>query len=120
MYRIYRNLRNKCWSIQAKVNGRWKVVKRAKQLAGQDCFFKISEAGRQRVIRDGRKNVHAWIECREVMISSVFGVDSWPRICYDPYNDETFKCNGRPIQQASLVYFGQDGAYLAEDVPPVT
>jgi len=54
---IYRNLRDKCWSIRSLKTRR--VIGYASSIALDDVTFSVSEAGRQRVIREGRKNVHA-------------------------------------------------------------
>ena len=60
--RVYRNLHKKCWSVQQKQKGRWKVVAHAESITLLDCVFRVSEAGRQRVLRESRKNVHAYIQ----------------------------------------------------------
>jgi len=55
-FRIYVNLNKKgMFSIQAKVNGRWKVITYAKHLIAKNCFYKVYESGRQRVLRDKKK-----------------------------------------------------------------
>jgi len=62
MYRIYRNLHKKCFSIQAKVPGKgWRVVDSATDLCVSGVTFRVYEAGRQRVLRTRRKNVHAFV-----------------------------------------------------------
>ncbi|MEO0986805.1 MAG: hypothetical protein AAFY20_14815 [Cyanobacteria bacterium J06639_14] len=58
--RIYRNLNNGRMSIQVKTGKSWKVVGHVLEAVLQDVQFRVSEAGRQRVIRDQCKNVHAW------------------------------------------------------------
>lgn len=60
--RIYRNLNNGHMSVQQKVDKRWAVVGHVTDCVVRDVRFHISEAGRQRVIREGCKNVHAWGE----------------------------------------------------------
>lgn len=59
--RVYRNLRKECWSIQVKVDKVWKVVAHATWANVEDAGFVVSQAGRHRVLRDRRKNVHAWV-----------------------------------------------------------
>jgi len=60
---VYRNLHQQVWSIKA-LEGQHKgrVIAHAPfvQLSGK-IQFKVSESGRQRVIREKRKNVHAGI-----------------------------------------------------------
>jgi len=87
--RIYRNLNNGRMSIQVKVGKSWKVVGHIVDAVLQDVQFRVSEAGRQRVIRDGCKNVHAWGEgillgeFDESIIAPI-------NLAYNPYQNETF------------------------------
>lgn len=62
---VYRNLRKRCYSIRA-AEGTWKglVIAHAERVEVDDVSFKVSEAGRQRVLRTGVKNVHAGVEGR--------------------------------------------------------
>ena len=59
---VYFNLHRKVWSIKA-LEGEHKgrVIAHSSMVEMSDCSFKVSEAGRQRVLRDKRKNVHAGI-----------------------------------------------------------
>lgn len=59
---VYYNLRRKLWSVKA-LNGpdKGRVVGHHDYVEVYSPFFKVSEAGRQRVIREGRKNVHAGV-----------------------------------------------------------
>lgn len=58
----YRNLHASKWSIRA-LSGplAGKVIAHADAVMLSDVTFLVSEAGRQRVIREGRKNVHAGV-----------------------------------------------------------
>jgi hypothetical protein len=59
---VYYNVHRKLFSIKAlegKSKGR--VVAHIGDLALRDASFKVSEAGRERVLREGIKNVHAYI-----------------------------------------------------------
>jgi hypothetical protein len=60
--RVYFNLHKKMLSVQEKINGSWKVVDHVEQIWLGNAKFKVSEVGRQRVIKNKRKNVHAYIE----------------------------------------------------------
>lgn len=59
---VYWNLAKKRWSVKA-LEGPFKglVVFRTDSLLLTDCTFRVSEAGRQRVLRQQRKNVHAGV-----------------------------------------------------------
>ena len=56
---IYWNLHKKCFSV--KYQGR--VIAYANRILAAHVEFRISEAGRQRVLREKRKNVHAYMVC---------------------------------------------------------
>lgn len=59
---VYFNLHRKVWSVKA-LDGaaKGRVVAHASHVALCDAVCRVSEAGRQRVIREQRKNVHAGI-----------------------------------------------------------
>lgn len=59
---VYFNLHKKVWSVKA-LSGphRGKVVAHADAVGLDRCAMRVSEAGRQRVLREKRKNVHAGI-----------------------------------------------------------
>jgi hypothetical protein len=85
--RVYRNLHKKCLSVQAMVNGRWKVIDHVDQIALVDVSFKVSQAGRERVLREKRKNVHAFV-CGTI---ATFPIALQGRkVSYNPYKTDTF------------------------------
>ena len=56
--RCYWNLHKACWSVQdAKMR---RVIGHASKVLLREVAFTVSEAGRQRVLAEGRKNVHAF------------------------------------------------------------
>ena len=59
---VYYNLHKKCWSLKAlSGNQKGRVVAHGDAVELKDCEFKVSEAGRQRVLRERQKNVHAGV-----------------------------------------------------------
>lgn len=60
--KVYRNLHLKAWSIMA-VDGPYKgkVIAHADWIGLWGPKFIVNEAGRQRVLREGKKNVHAFV-----------------------------------------------------------
>jgi len=60
--RVYRNLNNGLISVQRKIDKRWPVVGHIDSCVLRDVRFHVSEASRQRAIRENCKNVHAWGE----------------------------------------------------------
>lgn len=64
---IYRNLRKRCWSVRAKTGPRkGLVVGHVDNFTLTGVHPEISEAGRQRVLRERRKNIHAGLTGRLV------------------------------------------------------
>ncbi len=59
--RVYYNLNKSVWSVQHYISGKgWRVREHLTSLILEDVTFKVYEAGRQRVIANERKNVHAF------------------------------------------------------------
>lgn len=60
--RVFRNLTRRCLSMQARTPTGWRTIAHAESVVLRDATFRVSEAGRQRVLATGRKTVHAWAE----------------------------------------------------------
>jgi hypothetical protein len=93
--RVYWNLHKKTWSIQAKVGKSWKVVEHSDHVLLSGAEFKVSEAGRQRVLRDKRKNVHAmatgYLMATGQEAASVYDeYEDLPGVTYNPYKYSSF------------------------------
>lgn len=102
--RVYFNLHKRVWSIQH--NGR--VIAHCRSLWLHDVVTKISEAGRQRVIRDKRKNVHAFIT--GVIGRSMMNEGQYNGfVTYNPYKaDHFYYANRGP----SSPYVGGDAVWM--------
>ena len=63
-----------------------------------DPVFKVSDKGRNRVIREGRKNVHAGIEA--TLDDFDYEDMDWRPITYDPKKNKSFifRDSGKPIK----------------------
>lgn len=100
---IYRNITKGCWSIRLCATR--KVIAHASEFLLYNATFKVSEAGRQRVIREGRKNIHAGIEgalmsftrindevCGVVNVGHYFMTTKldFKRVYYNPYTVASF------------------------------
>ena len=95
---VYFNLHRKKYSLKA-LEGphKGRVIGHAATLELSDCTFKISEAGRQRVIRDKRKNVHAGI----VGTVRVIGDIAEPHVCHAMRSEARWIThNGHPVYSA--------------------
>ena len=103
---IYRNLHKKCWSVKD-----WKtklVIAHLDELILSDCEFKVSEAGRQRVLKEKKKNVHAGVlgyittDCINCF---------WQQVTYNPHRMESFRliADNTPVYNSELVLFDKNG-----------
>jgi hypothetical protein len=105
---VYFNLHKKVFSIRA-LEGpeRGRVVGHRSQLTLTNVTFRVSEAGRQRVLREQRKNVHAGV------VGQWFGhVDqavidqATTGVTYNPYRYSSFvyRDDQQPITTASAAH----------------
>lgn len=114
-YYIYRNLRTKGFSVRY----RGKVIDRLFTFAAEGVELKVNELGRQRVIKERQKNVHAFVVA-DKYITKKYPIlkgnllDNERRITYNPYNAAYFVCNGKRIEKAKKVVF-QNGLCLLEE-----
>ena len=96
---IYRNLHKKCFSVRQ----RGRVVGHlmddpTEHVLLKDVKFAVQPAGRRKVLREKRKNVHAFV--RGDMVSSPFGQKLYAthlglnqftnEVTYNPYHYSTF------------------------------
>jgi hypothetical protein len=72
------------------------------------CEFRVSENGRQRVLSEKRKNVHARIACEKWVETDVSITDDNTLIYYDPYKVSQFQHNGNDVFTMDCVV-GVDG-----------
>ena len=127
---VYRNLHNNTFSVRR--NG--KVVKHLENwmtLCLQDVKFAVQPAGREKVRREGKKNVHAYIrgtviKAEEYNFSETFKEKCNVWVTYNPYQNDSFisyvqdttpadtkytTCT--PIHKANLVTLNQGYVYAA-------
>jgi hypothetical protein len=108
---VYFNLHKKCFSIKALEGAmKGKVIAHRDTVILTSCKLLVSEAGRQRVLREKRKNVHAgvsgtWIENghedKDFEQMSMF----WDAVTYNPYKYASFvlKASEKPVGLAQVV-----------------
>jgi hypothetical protein len=95
--RVYRNLNKGCYSVQQKSQGRgtWRVVCYAPHLELLMPQFVVSTAGRERVLREQRKNVHAFVighlsHYTGIYSDSPIERNRLPCVRYNPYKADAF------------------------------
>lgn len=113
--RVYWNLTRKCWSV---------LDSSTKRLIGHHrgvlwlaaCAFPVSQAGRERVLRERRKNVHAFVEgvimaphpTQGYTAEAALGTPD-TTVSYNPYKAGYFtRADGGAITGCSVVAIGND------------
>jgi len=89
--RVYFNLHKRLFSVtQKNERNNWVVVAHVREIELKKVKFKVSEAGRQRVLREKRKNVHAFLE--GFCFNGLANGFRPRRITYNPYKSDSFTC----------------------------
>lgn len=104
---VYFNLHKHLWSVRALEGPRkGRVIAHLGHLELADCVFRVSEAGRQRVLRERCKNVHAGIVGH--LVSEPDEGATPRRLTYNPYLYDSFidVDTKEPLQKAGRVAFG--------------
>ena len=104
---VYFNLHKKLWSVKSRKTQR--VLYHTEVVLLYDCKFKVSQAGRKRVLKEKRKNVHAgvtgeldWIGHKDASFRTPHGLEAPVSVTYDPYKYESFvrKDNLEPVTRS--------------------
>jgi len=114
---VYFNLHKKCFSIKA-LEGQFKglVIGHTNSVLLSDVTFKVSQAGRSRVLAEKRKNVHAGV-AGHMADSGAHDVHSrymmlGTAITYNPYKYDSFvqRSTEQPVHSAKwAALLAQDG-----------
>jgi hypothetical protein len=93
---VYWNLHRSLYSVKQ----RGLVVGHTESIQLENASFRVSEAGRQRVLKEKRKNVHA-----TVVGTIVEAERAGERVSYNPYKYQTFVWadSEEPVLKAALV-----------------
>ena len=105
---VYKNLNNRCWSIRQ--DGLVKL--HAKVVRLEDVEFKVSKTGRNRTLRERRKNVHAGLQGTLLWwgdkspLNPDHDNNSMTKVTYNPYIHNSFVTypGGAIVKYADLVY----------------
>ena len=129
---VYYNLHKHKWSVKDVKTGR--VIGHHYDVSLYNATFKVSEAGRVRVLKEKRKNVHAGVEgylTKDVLARKMDGTILWEsqserhKVTYDPYKYDTFVTvsDKEPIDKAyfvRMVAYGKDWKGFGYHRPDVT
>ena len=109
---VYYNLHKKLWSIKAMEGpDKGRVIKHAMTVNLRDAKPKVSQAGRRRVLKEGRKNVHAGIvgELMGTFNAKVNDLLGEP-VTYNPYKHDSFVY----AKDTEQKYTGSDYVWLMD------
>lgn len=85
---VYKNLHKGCYSVKA-LSGpeKGRVVKHVDSIVLESVEFRVQKQGRERVLRDQKKNVHAFVVGVEKdKLSNKYRI----QVAYNPYKYSTF------------------------------
>lgn len=114
----YKNLRRGDWSIALPRGrnglGRGQVIDHKASVILADVTLHVEECGRQRVVRNKCREVHAWA-VGELVEAVPVGMAT-REITYNPYRCGTFTTrDGVPIERCAAVEFTATGKAIAHD-----
>lgn len=114
---VYFNLHRKLWSVRAlEGSDKGRVIARSPHVLLLDATGKVSEAGRQRVLRERKKNLHAGIVGQLVSLEpQAFVEGSGSQITYNPYKYTSFvhANTGTRFEGAGQAYFSPRGVTVS-------
>lgn len=111
---IYYNLHKKCWSLKSlDGSNKGRVYKHCDEVYVENVVFKVSEAGRQRVLREKQKNVHAGV-VGYVKTFENLDLTNCISLTYDPYKYSSFVIRDslQPIYCADKVFMKDKKVFM--------
>lgn len=90
-FRIYRNLHKNCFSIQKWIPEKkgYRLHSHEQNIIAHEVEFKVSNAGRNSVLKNKQKNVHAFVYCKNY-ITFAEPLETGDEIIYNPYTEPNF------------------------------
>ena len=86
---VYFNLHKHTWSVRSAKTGR--VILHTDKVHINNPTFVVRKSGRERVLREGKKNVHAFVR-GDITVFDDFNPDylDYSLVSYNPYKFDTF------------------------------
>ena len=109
---VYFNLHKKCWSIRSLTHPtKGRVIAHSSTVLLADATFKVSISGRNRVLREKRKNVHAGVT--GILLDSTI-TRPGSQVSYNPYKcDYFYKVDTfEKIESAPVVEFRDNKVFI--------
>ena len=99
---VYWNFDDLLFTVQNRETGR--VRRHAQALTLRDADFEVDHEGRDRMLREGRRTLHAGIR-GEIVPEEPENLEGWTRVVYDPRRHEGFVTadEERLVARAELV-----------------
>lgn len=106
--RVYYNLHKHCYSVQNTSTG--KIIAHVNKICLKDASFVVRASGREKVLKERRKNVHAFVvgiwqksSCKKLN----------KRVRYNPYiRGEFFTEDEAAVHEANLVTLTPKGIFI--------
>ena len=110
---VYKNLHKDIWSVRNRKTGR--VVTHKKLVHVINASFVVQPAGRQKVLDEKRKKVHAFV--RGKLSSQKTKTLYWRPVTYNPYKADHFcyKDTGEKVASAKEALLNEDGVWIPSD-----
>ena len=115
---VYFNIRTGRPSVRAlEGEDKGRVILRPKSVTIQNPKFVVQPAGRKRVLKEQRKNVHAFVR-GELIHANLESPELQP-VTYNPYKHDSFVLRENPqkkVCNGTYAVISQDGASVIEPV----
>lgn len=111
---VYYNLHKHCWSVKALEGpNKGRVIAHKDHVNLVACTFKVSQRGRERVLRERKKNVHAGV-IGYLAPGAIPVDDSCIEITYNPYKYTTFvrKVDETCIEHAKYAFLSNRRVFI--------
>jgi hypothetical protein len=113
-HRIYRNLHKNLFSIQDYIEEKkgYRVTDRVSMAVLNDVEFVVYQSGREKVLRERKKNVHAFVlaDSYDVRVVGRLDTNSMREIYYNPYEYNSFvykdtgeSLNGKKLKKVLII-----------------
>ncbi len=107
-YKVYRNITKNCFSVlkyYKEVKG-YRLLTHVTDALLVNVETRVSETGRQKVLSQGQKNVHAFLLCDHYkVLNEPYCGQMYPEteIYYNPYQQSCFTLNDQAFNKAESV-----------------
>lgn len=111
---VYRNLHRKCYSVRCEKTKR--VIAHVNKIQLINPLFKVSIAGRERVRKERKKNVHAGVKGEwNGDVWGQYDTTASVKVTYNPYLYDTFVLleNKQSIENALIAELDESGIRVA-------